>query len=148
MITIPDSCIPSDSESNESDASRVLNDSILLYNQPELQTEPLSGKKLRSEAELSKIAMAMIELQEAEDALVKAIETVLRYAPESAPQLSQHISPSIQARLDYSTEPSVSSATSSDSSSNQEQVAAAGSAKLVPFLRGKKEAQKPSYKIY
>ena len=88
MITVPDSCVPSDSESNKSDTSRVLNDSILLYNAPELQAESPSGKKLRSEAELSKIATAMIELQKAEDALVKAIETVLCYAPESAPQLS------------------------------------------------------------
>lgn len=148
MITVPDSCIPSDSESNKSDTSRVLNDSILLYNAPELQAESPSGKKLRSEAELSKIATAMIELQKAEDALVKAIETVLRYTPESAPQLSRHISPNIQAWLDYSTEPSIASTSSSDLSSNQEQATAAKSAELVPFLRGKKEARKPSYKIY
>ncbi|KAK2459406.1 hypothetical protein APHAL10511_008578, partial [Amanita phalloides] len=90
-------------------------------------------KKLHSEAELSKIATAMIELQQAEDALVKAIETALYYAPESAPQLSQYNSPSIQAQLDYRTEASISSTGSSDSS-NQEQAAAGGSAELVPFL--------------
>ena len=157
MVTVPDSCSPSDSSNdsgNNSNTSRVLDESLILHYHDLPES---SAEKQHSQEELSNIATAMIELQQAEDALVKAIQTVLRYAPESASELSRHISPSIQERLDYSADTAklpVSSPGSSRSSCSSGQEKAAsdmgniGEPGLVPFNRGKKEARKPSYKIY
>ena len=88
----------------------------------------------------------MIELQQAEDTAVGALQTLLRFAPESRNQLTRYISPSIQARLEYSNLLSVGSRSPEDP--NRGEITSEGSHRLVPFVQGKKEARKPSYKIH
>lgn len=94
---------------------------------------------------LSKIATAMIELQQAEDISVKAIQTILCLAPESTAQLSQFISPSIQAQL---ANPYDHSSSSFDSYQVVAEGPGTNSDILIPFVRSRKEACKPSYKIH
>jgi len=89
----------------------------------------------------------MMELQQAEDIAVKAIQMVLCLAPESTTQLSQYISPSIQARLE-STNTSNPSSGSLGSLDNAIAEGPGTDRMLVPFARGRKEARKPSYKIH
>ena len=166
MVTVPDSCPPSsdsDNTSNASDTSQILDDNILNFYKTDpagnwctvLQLSP-SVENLQSEAELSQIATAIIKLQQAEDAAVEAIRTIRSLAPESFSQLSNYISPSMLARLDYSNN-GTGGGLSGSSSSGQSDYESESSnmmeshhtgGRLVPFTQGKKETRKESYKIH
>jgi len=88
-----------------------------------------------------------MQLQNAEDVMLEQIQTVLALTPEAAPQLEKFISPSIRYRLEHSglrqtTQRSIEDGDPSHTHSVEE-----GQKGLVPFVRGVKEARKPSYGI-
>ena len=110
---------------------------------------PLAPKE-DSDSHITAIATAMMELQTAEDRMVQSIQTVLRLSPESASQLEKYISPNVRARLNPSpASPHAIQVASDHVESELQDLESLGDEVrgLVPFVRNRKEAHKPSYGI-
>ena len=84
-----------------------------------------------------------MQLQNVEDVMLEQIQMVLALTPEAAPQLEKFISPSIRYRLEHSSFQKRNSMQDGDDTRSPEKDREG----LVPFVRGVKEARKPSYRI-
>ena len=57
------------------------------------------GENSLSDVDQNKLGTAPLKLHQAEDRMVKALQTLLRLDPDSKQQLNEYISPRIEARL-------------------------------------------------
>jgi hypothetical protein len=85
---------------------------------------------------------AVMMLNQAEDAMVEALQTLLELSPDVKESFEGYISPRIRARLELDCE-DISVADDFDSTDQVH-----SDLELLPFTKGRKEKRKPSYRIH
>jgi len=158
---ISDSCEISYEDSCDHDASLSISDSecdilsamsdflplATRFHHRPLMVLPPRESLPHSEEEINTVATQMIEITQAEDTIFNAIQRILRLAPETRPQLEGFMSENIRRRLD-SDGFTVSESSASVSPPEDSDIESNPPLGLVPFVFGKKETRKPSYKIH
>jgi hypothetical protein len=94
--------------------------------------------------ENNQIGTAMMKLNQAEDAMVEALQTLLELSPDTKETFEGYVSPRIRARLELDCE-EISVASDFDST---DQLQPEVDSELIPFTKGRKEKRKPSYRIH